>query len=197
MGFVIEFSSKHILFGLYNGFILFEKSAARRCFENVETDRLLLRRLKKEDLGAVYRLNSDPRTNIYNPYGPMKNISSVSKRLDIWLKDWKKNGFGYWSMTIKDDSRIDGVGGIKKLVFSQRYVLNLYYRLSPEIWGLGYATEMSLKAVELATKCLPEYPVVVMARKENLPSMRVAEKAGLKHNESLDTDEYTIYVTNW
>ena len=177
--------------------ILRWKTRTRKCFENVETERLVLRRVTKNDLEDIFRIHSDPEANLYTSRGPLENIDAARAKLDVWLKDWKRNGFGYWAVIFKDDNRMNGIGGVKKIYFGNREVLNLYYNLSPEKWGRGYATEMIAKALEIAGSCLPSYPLVARVREKNISSRRVAEKAGFKRNESLDADEYLTYVLNW
>lgn len=177
--------------------ILRLKARTRKCFENAETERLVLRRIARNDLGDIFRLHSDPETNRYNPRGPMEDIDAAWARLDVWLSDWRKDGFGYWAIVFKDDNRMNGIGGVKKIDFNNRAVLNLYYILSPEKWGRGFATELVAKAVEIAGSCLPSYPVVARVREKNVPSRKVAEKAGLKRNESQDTGEHLTYSLNW
>lgn len=173
------------------------KARTRKCFENVETERLVLRKVTRSDLEDIFRIHSDPEANLYTSRGPMEDIDSARAKLNVWLKDWRKDGFGYWAVIFKDDNRMNGIGGVKKIEFGNREVLNLYYNLSPEKWGRGYATEMVAKALEIAGYCLPSYPVVARVREMNVPSRKVAEKAGLKRNESLDSDEYLTYSINW
>lgn len=173
------------------------RSRTRKAFENVETGRLVLKRIARSDLEDIFRIHSDPRTNRYNLRGPMRDMDAARKRLEVWLKDWKKDGFGYWSMEFKEDNSMNGFGGVKKVVLDNRVALNLYYIMSPEKWGKGYATEMSLKAVEMASQYLPSYPVVARVREVNDPSRKVAERAGLRRHEPLDAGEYIIYALNW
>ncbi len=173
------------------------KARTRKCFENVETERLVLRKITRNDLEDIFRIHSDPETNLYTSRGPLENIDAAWAKLEIWLKDWRKDGFGYWAMVFKEDNRMNGIGGVKKIDFGDREVLNLYYNLSPEKWGRGYATEMVAKALEIAGSCLPSYPIVARVREKNMSSRKVAEKVGLKRNESLDADEYLTYALNW
>lgn len=80
-------------------------------------------------------------------------------------------------------------------------MLNLYYRLTPGVWGQGYATELARTAVILARTYLPQLPVVARIRPANIPSIRTAERAGLQRRPDLDTEnmdtEHSIFALGW
>jgi len=166
-------------------------------FELVQTKNLLLRTPENEDAWAVFVIHSDPETNRYNPSGPMKNLNEATKSLQEWIQDWENNGFGYWSVLDSSTCEIIGVGGIRRMHYNGRDVLNLYYRFSPKSWGRGYATELARTAVNLAGRYLPGLPIVARIRPSNVASIRVAEKAGLKHTHELYTSEYVVLTLGW
>jgi [ribosomal protein S5]-alanine N-acetyltransferase len=166
-------------------------------FEHVQTERLILRTPRNEDIEAVFAIHGDPETNRFNPNGPMKSIDEAIERVEQWLQDWERNGFGYWSILSSHDCEIIGFGGLRRIQWAGRDVLNLYYRLSTKSWGKGYATELAQTAVDLARRYLPEFPVVARIHPTNSASIRVAERVGLKHMPELDTSEYMILTIGW
>jgi len=165
-------------------------------FVRVETERLLLRRPLHDDLGELHRIHSDPGTWEHRPESRHGGRAHNGRRLAHWLAHWESRGYGYWTVELR--GRIVGFGGLMLIPrWSRRRsgALNLYYRLEPESWGRGYASEVGAAAVELATAELPELPVVARISHGNERSVRVAERIGLLRRPELDDREYLVYAS--
>lgn len=157
-------------------------------FNEVRTERLVLRRLRHADGLAMFAIHGDPATNQYNPHGPDSDQATSEETLRLWSQQWEEYGFGYWAVTLPQGENIIGFGGVRHLVWRERDVLNLYYRFTPSAWGHGYATELARTAVHLARKHLPQWPIIARTRAENAASIRTAERAGLLRRPDLDTE---------
>ena len=165
-------------------------------FSQVRTQRLLLRCVRAEDGSAMFAIHGDPKTNQYNPSGPDPNLAASEEYLQRWMQHWQDNGYGYWAVTLPETKDILGFGGVMRLHWRERDVLNLYYRFTPSVWGHGYATELAQTAVTLAQTHLPHLPVIARTRPENSPSTRTAERAGLHRRPDLDT-EHIVFALGW
>lgn len=168
----------------------------RDAFALVETERLLLRRPLHGDLGELHRIHSDPRTWEHRPESRQGGRAHSGRRLAHWLAHWESRGYGYWTVELR--GRIVGFGGVMLLprwAGRRSDALNLYYRLEPESWGCGYASELGSAAVGLAGAELPELPVVARIRPGNERSVRVAERIGLLRRPELDDREYLVYAS--
>lgn len=168
-----------------------------RIFGDVRTPRLILRRPEEDDGSAMFRIHGDPETNRYNPQGPDPDLAASEATLQTWLQQWREEGFGYWAVTLRSDPTVIGFGGVRRLIWRNRDILNLYYRLTPSAWGRGYATEVAQSAVALARTHLPSLPVVARVRPVNRASARTAQRAGLPRRPDLDADEHHVYALGW
>ncbi len=119
------------------------------------------------------------------------------ERVDKWRRDWEIDGFGYWSILRLGSPEIIGFGGIRRIQWAGREVLNLYYRFSTKSWGQGYATEVARTAVELARKHLTEFPVAARISPDNTPSIKVAERVGMVLTPEINTSEFTVLTLGW
>lgn len=165
-------------------------------FNEVRTERLVLRRLRAGDGPALFAVDGDPATHRYSPAGPAPDLASCEERLRGWLRHWENEGYGYWAIMRPQVEHVLGFGGVMHQIWSERDVLNLYYRLTPGAWGQGYASEVARMAVALARAYLPQYPVVARTRPGNIAAMRTAERAGLQRRPDLDT-EYIVFASGW
>ena len=168
----------------------------RAAFTPVQTERLLLRAANTADVDAVFAIHSHPETYRFHPDGVARSREESAAQLAGWQREWHEIGFGFWAVTIATDPRVVGFGGLTRRTFHERSVLNTYYRFDPSAWGHGYATEMASAAAGLARKLLPELPMIVRTRPENLAAQAVAEKLGLVRAVDLD-DHLLTYVSHW
>ena len=168
-----------------------------RAFASVRTDRLILRRPREDDSAARFRIHGDPATHRYSPDSLDPDQATSDSYLREWLAQWAVDGFGYWAVVLPDTADIIGFGGVRRMVWRDRAILNLYYRFAPSAWGHGYATEVAREAVRLARAHIPALPIVARVRAANIPSIKTAERAGLARRADLDTAEHLIYALDW
>lgn len=109
---------------------------------------------------------------------------------------WETFGFGIWAVTLAQEEKVIGFGGVEHRLWRDRDVLNLYYRLTPGAWGQGYATELAQTAVNLARTYLSAWPIVARTRATNIPSIKTALRAGLVRRPDLDT-EHVVFALGW
>jgi RimJ/RimL family protein N-acetyltransferase len=100
-------------------------------FNEVATSRLVLRRLRIGDGAAMFAVHGDPATNHYNPFGPHPDLATSEEMLRSCLHHWETYGFGYWAVTLAQEKKIMGFGGVEHRVWRDRDMLNLYYRFTP------------------------------------------------------------------
>jgi RimJ/RimL family protein N-acetyltransferase len=154
-------------------------STSSNSFAYVETQRLLLRAPIHRDSDAVFAIHGDPETNRFNPHGPATR-ESAQDILSAWCRHWKELGFGYWSVALKSrPADVIGFGGVGTKNIEGVASLNLYFRLSPSVWGQGLAVELGGVAMEMAFSYLPYSSVNGVARLSNTPSRKTLERLGL------------------
>jgi ribosomal-protein-alanine N-acetyltransferase len=168
----------------------------RAAFTRVHTSRLLLRAVAENDVDASFAIHGDPATYRFHPGGVTRSRAQAAAQLAGWQREWTELGFGFWAVSRAAEEPVIGFGGLTRRVFRKRPVLNTYYRFAPSAWGHGYATEMAGAALGLAQRLLPDMPVIVRTRPENVAARAVAEKLGLTRAPELD-DHMLTYVSQW
>lgn len=147
------------------------------------TDRLRLARPVPADVQAHFEIHGDPRTNRFNPAGPCASLGESATAVREWIEHWQRWGYGYWAVSARTGGPVIGFGGIVQRDYGEGGVLNLYYRFRPEAWGLGYAQEMAAAAIRLAGELELAEPIVAVINEENGPSVRTAERVGLRFDK--------------
>jgi [ribosomal protein S5]-alanine N-acetyltransferase len=156
----------------------------------LQTARLTLQRPTPADIDAVFDIHRDPRACAHNPSDMLTTRGEAEDLYHRWHAHWQRHGFGYWVIRRRDGDRPDvvvGFCGVKLMKLNDRDVLNLLYRLDPSAWGDGVATEAATAVVAWAVAHVPDHPVIARVRPDNVASIRVAERAGLRRAEHLDT----------
>jgi RimJ/RimL family protein N-acetyltransferase len=157
--------------------------------EELETERLRLRRWRLEDLDALTRWHNDP--------GLMRHMHKLSftrqemaADIERYARHWEQHGFGLWAAEEKGTRTLIGRVGLA------------YHRVwpgDPEVgwlidtpWqGRGYATEAGAACIDYAFGELGFDRVVSICTPENAASRRVMEKLGFRvwrelHDDQLD-----------
>ncbi|MFC0433172.1 GNAT family N-acetyltransferase [Kutzneria buriramensis] len=159
----------------------------------LRTERLLLRRLRAEDLPTVTEIQGDREANRHNPLGTA-SPARIAQQLRCWVADWAEHGIGYWLVVDAASEGAVGIGGLRRIEHDGEPALNLFYRFRPAAWGRGLALEMARAAVGWAERRDPGVPVVVITTRDNLPSIRLAERLGFRE---AGRDPYWLEFRRW
>jgi RimJ/RimL family protein N-acetyltransferase len=159
----------------------------------IRTQRLLLRKVRPDDLHAAIEILGDPETNLHNPDGSA-SPERVAAHLEEWQAHWAADGLGYWAVELIETGEVIGFGGLRAHERDGEEVLNLFYRFRPSSWGRGFAPEMARAAVDWADRERPERAVLIVTEFANKPSQRVAVKLGFVHTGQSRTPEGPVMV---
>lgn len=160
----------------------------------LETDRLLFRPFTRDDAENLFRLDSDPEVLRFIHSPPSTFADIVQQTLPRLLACHEKyHDFGYWATLEKRTNQFIGwlhfrPAADNRILFRPGIdgedEVELGYRLMPAAWGKGYATEGSRALIQKGFTQLGVKKITATAMAENVASIRVMEKAGLKFAES-------------
>ena len=159
----------------------------------LETNRLILREMNLDDAKSCYELNLNPNVIRYTGDSAFKNVEEAREFLKNY-QDYKLNGFGRWAVIEKTEARFIGWCGLK---FDEvKNETDIGFRLFEEEWNKGYATESASACLQYGFKNLNLKRIVGRAMKENIGSIKVLEKIGLKYERDIELDakEAVIYT---
>jgi ribosomal-protein-alanine N-acetyltransferase len=151
--------------------------------EKIETERLLLQRLRYEDAEEIfYTYASKPEATKFLSWPTHRTIEDTRAFLRYALESWNHGTDYSFSIRLKDSAKLIGAFGIMhddgKIQFG--------YVLSPTHWGNGYATEVC-KCIMNVLKTFPTvFRVGTFVDLANTDSINVLIKSGLVEETRLE-----------
>lgn len=156
----------------------------------LETPRIVLRQFTIEDASLVLNLNSDPAVVKYLHEPLLQSLAQAEKVIhDIILPQYE-NKLGRWAIINKADNNFIGWCGLKYR--PELDEIDLGYRLVQRTWGQGFATEAASQTLHYGFNTLNLKLITGRAHIENLASIKVLEKIGMKFIGEAVVDDCTV-----
>jgi len=154
----------------------------------LRTSRLQLRPWREADLPVFAALNADPEVRRWFP-GTLTREESDAQAMRI-QEHIAAHQFGFWAVEVPGTASFVGFVGLKHVTFAAPFApaVEAGWRLSRDHWGQGYATEAAWAALSHGFGPLGLAEIVAFAVPGNLPSRRVMERIGMRHDPGGDFD---------
>lgn len=144
----------------------------------IETERLLLRSWRPEDLPLFIAMNKDERVMRYFPekLGDAETEAFYHRILD----EFNSKGWGLFAVEIKATGEFIGYVGLHEIGFKADFTpgIEIGWRLAADHHNQGYATEAAKAVLHFADRsgigCLYSFTAKI-----NAPSERVMQKIGM------------------
>lgn len=144
----------------------------------LETPRLILRPFREKDLDRLAELMANPDFMRFSlgVFSREQTASFLEK-----LIDWDHRGLpSQFAVIHRGDNRLIGYCGFFHQKVDGTNEIEIGYRLHPDYWGRGLATEAARAVRDHGFADLKLPRVISLIHPENLASRRVAEKNGMK-----------------
>ncbi len=145
----------------------------------VQTPRLLLRRMGAEDLDNLTRMHLDPR--VMATMGGVRSPAETKEWLVRQTDHWERCGFGLWMACDRTSGEFVGRGGLHHVEIDGRDEIEVGYCFLADFWGRGLATELARESVRVAFEALGFSDLVCFTLPTNLASQRVMQKADFRY----------------
>jgi RimJ/RimL family protein N-acetyltransferase len=158
----------------------------------IETDRLLLRRLRDADREPFARMNADPAVM---EHFPARLSREESDRLVANIgAHFELHGFGLWAAELRATGEFIGIIGLAAPRFEAAFTpcVEIGWRLDAAHWGRGLATEGARAVVRHAFEGIGLEEIVSFTVPANVRSRRVMENLGMTHDAQDDFDHPSL-----
>ena len=163
----------------------------RDLFEELETERLILRKIVDDDAESLYKNiynNSDYFKYYYQvPFNSFEEYKELVKK----YKELYYNGnYFMWGIVLKETNDIIGIVQLHT-ISSMNNSCKIGYITGYRYTNKGYCIEATKKVIEFVFDKLKYHRIQADIVKENIPSIIVAQKTGMTF-ESVKEDAYKI-----
>ena len=168
-------------------------------FNSIETERLILRKVRREDAEPMFRnWASDPEVTKYVTWPPHESIQTSNAVIQQWIKEENDPKTIRYMITTKESD--EPIGSIDVVDYLDG-APEIGYCLSRKHWGKGYMTE-ACKAFIKYLMDIGFNKIVIEANVENLASNRVIQKCGFvfthqEHKEHCSPFKPEPITVNW
>lgn len=146
-------------------------------FKNLETERLVLRRVTESDYPEIMKLRGNPETMKYIPR-PLVTTKEEALHHFKMIDDKIESNEGInWAITLKGNPKMLGIIG-HYIIQPENYRCEIGYMLLPEYNGKGITTEAIKAVLEYGFDELQMHSIEAVIDPENKASERVLQKNG-------------------
>jgi len=148
-------------------------------FPTLETERLILRKLRLEDAKDLFEYASDPKVSKYVTWETHKSIEDSINLIKFTHERYEKREGIIWGIVYKENKKVIGTCDISPV--TKHFRAEIAYALSRDYWGKGIATEAVKEAIRFGFEKMNLNRIQAMCSPENIGSYRVMEKVGMKY----------------
>ncbi|WP_054706062.1 GNAT family protein [Bacillus sp. JCM 19041] len=159
-------------------------------FPEIETERLLLRRITSADRNDVFRYLSTEDVVKHMGIFPYRSAEAVQDEINWYDRIFQEGSGIRWGITFKGKKQVIGSCGFlnrKKVHFKAE----IGYELAPEYWSKGIAGEALLAICTYGFDFLNMERIEALVEPENNASMKLLERCGFLKEGLLRHYEYT------
>ena len=149
----------------------------------LETERLLLRKLRLGDAEAMFAYASDPEVTRYVLFETHRSVEDSESFLRLATEGYERGDFGVWGVVLKDSGAF--VGTCSMEVNPEHARAELGYVLSREHWGRGLMPEAVRAVIRFGFGRMGLNRLEARCIAENTASARVMEKVGMTYEGTL------------
>ncbi|MFC2136936.1 GNAT family N-acetyltransferase [Bacteroidota bacterium] len=146
----------------------------------LKSERLILKEITWDDLDKIHKLHSFPEVDEFNCLGIPKDTSETKEFIRPLIEEQKsdKRKKYFWKIITKDANEFVGIAGYG-LSLDKFKLGEIYYKILPDKWGNGYATEAAKTLINVGFEKFNLHKVEAGVETTNMASINVLEKCGM------------------
>jgi RimJ/RimL family protein N-acetyltransferase len=161
----------------------------QRLAPTLETERLVLRAFRRDDLDAHAATLSDSEV-MRHLGGEPTSRENAWRKLMMAVGQWPLLGYGYWAVETKADGRLVGQAGLcdfeRGLTPDIGGLPEMGWIFDRSVHGQGIAGEACRAVLDWAESALVPSPIWSIISPDNLPSIKLAERLGFERTAVCD-----------
>ncbi|MFB5089065.1 GNAT family N-acetyltransferase [Psychrobacillus sp. PGGUH221] len=158
----------------------------------LSTERLVLRKMNRDDMESLLKIFADHEAMKYYP--STKNEKQTIDWIEWTINNYAKHGVGLWVVEDRVSGEFLGQCGIVPQEIDGIVEMEIGYLFVRRFWGTGYATEAALACKNYGFEQMGLRKMVSLIDVNNLPSIKVAERIGMKVEKTVHKWDKDVFV---
>jgi len=152
----------------------------------IESERLLLRRVKLEDVDDLYREVFSDLEVVKHTFG--KEIANRAQAQRYIIENCNTDAvFGLSALIERESGAVIGLGGVIECQYLDVLDYEFGFILGKSYWGKGYAKEIGRAQIEYIKAKTSAIRVLALVSSSNLSSVKTITNLGLEYLTCIET----------
>ena len=149
-------------------------------YPTIETDRLVIRMVKKKDAEDLFELCRRPETSMFSLWSPHESLSETKDFISYQLSRYRKRECMFFVVEEKASGRVIGTCSYVSMD-SDYKIAEIGYSVLSDLWNHGFATEIADALMGYAFNRIGVQRVFARVLPQNTASQRVLLKLGMEY----------------
>ncbi len=158
-------------------------------FQNLESDRLLLRQITPDDVNEMYAMRSNKEVMKYIPRPVAEKLEDAMDLINMIQSRLEINDGCNWAITLKGNPKLIGFIGHYRIKW-EHFRSEIGYMLLQEYHGKGIATEAIKLMIDFGFNQMGMHSLEGVIDPKNIASARVLEKNGFVKEAHFTENEF-------
>lgn len=157
----------------------------------LNTDRLILRKLVKKDAKQIYSIWSDPKVTEYMNISAMHSVEEACEMIEL-LDHASRNEDGFrWAIVHKETGKVIGSCGFNHWQLEGAFRGEIGYELAASYWRKGYMTEAIQAMLHYGFETMGLNRIEALVDPRNNPSQQLLASLSFQCEGLLRQLQYT------
>lgn len=158
----------------------------------VTTARLVLRPFEDVDRAPFFALNTHPL--VVESLGSSPTRAACEENVDFIVEEMTREGWGIWAVEVAGGATFVGAVGLHRVTLAVPFVpaVEVEWRLHPDHWGHGFATEAAHAALRYGFEEAGLAEIVAFTTTLNTRSQSVMARIGMVRDLDGDFDHPSV-----
>ncbi len=153
----------------------------------ISTSNLKLVPIADEHIPGVHDVLKHPEVDRFNTFGVPANPGETGEKIKHLLEAWLESDIRTFTWVVVHSDEIVGLCGL--FLDRPKYSSgDIYYKLKPDHWGKGWATEIAKAILEFGFSNLELHRITAGCAVENVASYKIMEKLGMRREGRLKSN---------
>lgn len=158
-------------------------------FQNLQSNRLLLRQITTDDVNEIFELRSNADTMKFIPRPLVTSLEEALEHIAMIQSKIETNEGINWAVTIKGSDKLIGVAGHYRIKW-EHFRSEIGYMILPEYSGKGITTEVVRLLIDYGYNTMNMHSIEAVIDPRNHASARVLEKNGFVKEAHFKEDHF-------